>query len=70
MPPWTKPPTSFSFWRSAFDVFCRTAPRPDELLRRLASIVVTRRTGYSEGPSFSLVAFNIAVGDDSLKATI
>jgi hypothetical protein len=37
----------------AFDVFCGTAPRADEFLRRLASIVVTRRTGYSEGPNFS-----------------
>ena len=34
------------------DVFCGTAPRADEFLRRLASIVVTRRTGYSEGPNF------------------
>jgi hypothetical protein len=30
-----------------------TAPRADEFLRRLASIVVIRRTGYSEGPNFS-----------------
>jgi hypothetical protein len=33
-----------------FDVFCGTAPRADEFLRRLASM--TRRTGYSEGPNF------------------
>jgi hypothetical protein len=37
----------------AFDVFCGMAPRTDEFLRLLASIVVTRRTGYSEGPHFS-----------------
>jgi hypothetical protein len=37
----------------AFNVFCGTAPRADEFLRRLASIVVTRRAGYSEGPNFS-----------------
>jgi hypothetical protein len=51
MPPWTKPPTSSS--PLAFDVFCGTALRADEFLRRLASIVVTQRTGYSEGPNFS-----------------
>ena len=32
---------------------CGMASRADEFLRRLASIVVTRRTGYSEGPNFS-----------------
>jgi hypothetical protein len=50
--------TSHAFLPLAFDVFCGTAPRADEFLRRLASfsdvcIVVTRRTGYSEGPNFS-----------------
>ena len=40
--------TSHAFLPLAFDVFCGTAPRADEFLRRLASIVVTRRTGYSE----------------------
>jgi len=29
------------------------APRADEFLRRLASLVVTQRTRYSEGPNFS-----------------
>ena len=45
--------TSHDFLPLAFDVFCGTAPRADEFLRRLASIVVKRRTGYSEGPNFS-----------------
>jgi hypothetical protein len=46
--------TSHEFLPLAFDVFCGTAPRADEsFLRRLASIVVTRRAGYSEGPDFS-----------------
>jgi hypothetical protein len=46
--------TNHAFLPLAFDVFCGTAPRADEFLRRLASIVVTRRTGYSaEGPNFS-----------------
>jgi hypothetical protein len=46
--------TSHEFLPLAFDVFCGTrAPRADEFLRRLASIVVTQRTGYSEGPNFS-----------------
>ena len=45
--------TSHAFLPVAFDVFCGTAPRADEFLRRLASIVVIRRTGYSEGPNFS-----------------
>ena len=37
--------TSRGFLPLAFDVFCGTTPRADEFLRRLASIVVTRRTG-------------------------
>ena len=45
--------TSHEFLYLAFDVFCGTAPRADEFFRRLASIVVTQRTGYSEGPNFS-----------------
>ena len=32
--------TSHAFLPLAFDVFCGTAPRADEFLRRLASIVV------------------------------
>ena len=44
--------TSHEFLPLAFYVFCGTALRADEFLRRLASIVVTRRTGYSEGPKF------------------
>jgi len=36
----------------AFDVFCGRLAF-DEFLRRLASIVVTRRTGYSEGLNLS-----------------
>jgi hypothetical protein len=40
--------TSYEFLPLAFDVFCGTAPRADEFL-----LVVTRRTGYSEGPNFS-----------------
>jgi hypothetical protein len=43
--------TSHAFLPLAFDVFCGTALQADEFLRRLASIVVTRRTGYSEGPN-------------------
>ena len=54
MPHWTRPPATREFLPLAFDVFCGTAPRADEFLRRLASIVVTQqRTGYSEGPNFS-----------------
>jgi hypothetical protein len=45
--------TSHEFLPLAFDMFCGTAPRADEFFRRLASIVATRRTGYSEGPNFS-----------------
>ena len=52
MPPSTRPAT-LSSPCLAFDVFCGTAPRADKFLRRLASIVVTRRTGYCEGPNFS-----------------
>jgi hypothetical protein len=37
--------TNHEFLPLVFDVFCGTAPRADEFLRRLASIVVTRRTG-------------------------
>jgi hypothetical protein len=41
--------TSHDFLPLAFDVFCGTAPRADEFLRRLASIVVTRRTRVFQG---------------------
>jgi hypothetical protein len=36
MPPWTSK-TSQEFLPLVFDVFCGTAPRVDEFLRRLAS---------------------------------
>jgi hypothetical protein len=36
---------SHDFLPLAFDVFYGMAPRADKFLRRLASIVVTRRTG-------------------------
>jgi hypothetical protein len=45
--------TSHAFLPLALDVFCGTAPRADEFLRRLTSIVVTRRTWCSEEPNFS-----------------
>ena len=45
--------SSLDFLPLALDVFGGLAPRADDFVRRLASIVVTRRTGYSEGPHFS-----------------